>query len=190
MKRRGKLVVRQYDGGRLTHRRKGRFFEAVLVFGFGLFVARWLAVQSDTAWGGNAGAFAFVAGFALALVAVWRTLGVSVTVDASAIEIKNYFRDYVIPWVDVASITRKDSRMRLFRERAHQPVMVRLDLQNGATRYASATAVLAGAFSPPDVRILRAIEVQAQAHGVKCEELDSAALADMGLSDEEESQDG
>ncbi len=181
--RRGRRVLRDHGGGSITHHRKSRFLESVFLLVPCLVITALLVTLGEN-WGEPALA---VVGLAATALVIWRMFVVSVTVDDDEIRIRNFLRNYCIRWQDVASIGRRNSRtwsfVSWFGSDDGVPRTVCLELRNGTRRYVSATAALrASNFSDPDVRILRAFEDQAEAHGVQCAELDSAALVEMGLS--------
>jgi hypothetical protein len=184
-KRRGRPVVLEYDGETFTHYRKGRPVSTAVFLALCLALTVAYAASAADDSGVAAAIPVVVVCLALTAVIVWRTWVTSVTVGAEEIRVRNFRRDYRIRWSEVAAITRKDSRLGKFVAvfaTEGNPLTVRLELRNGKTVYVSATAVLrATPFSTPDVRILRALEEHAQAHGVNCDELDSTALAEMGL---------
>jgi hypothetical protein len=161
---------------RIRQRRIGRVVEAALALIFGFFATSALITLGARTWGDAAVPPALFAGVALTAAAIWRILVISVTVDDDTINVRNCFRNYRILWNDVSSISRKHSRTRSFFNQVRPQDFaktVRLDLQNGATRYVSATERLRASTLNPDVPILQAIEAEARAHSVKCDELES-----------------
>jgi hypothetical protein len=185
-RRRGRRVLRHYHGGRITHHRRSRFVEAAFSLVPALVLTGAMAMFAG-AWGDTAFAAGLSAGLAVSAVCIWRLVVVSITVDADEVRVTNFFRNYRVRWEDIASVTRGNSRtwsfLSWFGSDYGAPQTVRLELRDGDGRYVTATAALrATNFSNPDVRILRALEEQAKAHDVPCDELDSAALGEMGLS--------